>query len=160
VPLIKALFSWKHKSSVGITTWLGTSYNNAKTNISESQLYLAAILADVTRTSNAGMAPIHFLPHSCLLPIPQGLCAHTHAIPLLDDHTLTLFFLAIFSLIAFLSICTIFACWTPSSPPLCPLHLTSTHPIISWTPYLTIGPWCCHPLPLLHPWSVTHSPLP
>jgi predicted phosphohydrolase len=42
----KALFSWKHKSSVGITTWLGTSYNNAKTSISESQLYLAAILAE------------------------------------------------------------------------------------------------------------------
>jgi len=87
------------------------------------------------------MAPIHFLPCSCLLSIPQGLCAHTHAIPLLVDCTLALPFLVIFPLMSFLPICTISACQIPGSPPLCPFHSIGAHPIIFWIPYFTIGRW-------------------
>jgi len=105
------------------------------------------------------MAPIHFLPPPRLLPIPWGLRAHTHAIPILVDRTLTLPLLAIFPLIIFPLACTIFAHRIPGSLPLCPFHHTSTHPIILWTPYLTIGPWRCHPLPLPHSWSVTQFPV-
>jgi len=43
--------------------------------------------------------------------------------------------------------------------PLCAFHFTGTHPVISWAPYLTIGPWHCHPIPLLHPQLVTQSPV-
>jgi hypothetical protein len=105
------------------------------------------------------MAPIHFLPCSRLLSIPWGLCTHTYAIPLLVDCPLALPFLVIFSLIAFLLICTISACRIPGLLPLCPFHFTSTHPNISWAPYLTIGPWYHHPLPLPHPQSVTQPPI-
>jgi hypothetical protein len=113
--------------------------------------------AFVTRTSNAGMAPIHFPSCSCLLPIPWRLHTHTHAIPLLADCTLALPFLVIFPLIIFLSTCTISAHWISSWLTLCPFHLTGTHPIISWTPYPTIGLWHHHPLP--HPRVVTQFPI-
>jgi len=96
-----------------------------------------------------------FLSHC----IPRGLRAHTHAIPILADRTLSLPLLVIFPLITFLSLCTISARRISGSPPLCPFHPTSTHPIISWTPYLTIGPWCHHPLPLPHSRLVTQSPV-
>jgi hypothetical protein len=78
------------------------------------------------------MAPIHFPPRPRFLPIPGRLRAHTHAIPILADCTLPLPLLVIFSLIDFLLTCTMFACWIPGSLPLCPFHLTGTHPIISW----------------------------
>jgi len=123
-------------------------------------IWLCACLPFVTRTSIAGMAPIHFLPRSCLLPIPWGLCTHTHAMLFLVDHTLTLPFLVIFPLIIFLLTCTISACQISGSLPLCSFHLTGTHLIISWTPFLTISPWHRHPLPLSHSQSVTQSLLP
>jgi len=103
----------------------------------------------VTRTSHAGMAPIHFPSRSHLLPIPWGLWVHTHAIPLLVDCTLALPFLVIFPLTIFLSTCTISAHWISGLLTLCPFHFTGTHPIIPWTPYPTIGLWRCHPLPHL-----------
>jgi len=61
-----------------------------------------ALTLAVTRTSDAGMAPIHFPSHSRPLPLSRGLRMHTHAIPLLVDRTLSLSFLVIFPLIAFL----------------------------------------------------------
>jgi len=112
-------------------------------------------MTSVTRISTAGMAPIYFLPCSRVLLVSWGLCAHTYAIPLLVNHTLALSFLVISSLITFLSACTISTCQIPGSPTLCPLHFTGTYPIISWTPYLAISLWCCHPS--LHPQVVTQS---
>jgi hypothetical protein len=113
----------------------------------------------VTRTPASGVAPIHFPSRPRFLPIPGRLRAHTHAIPILADRTLPLPLLVIFPLIAFLLTCTIFAPRIPSSHPLCPFHLTGTHPIISWTPYLTIGPRRHHPLPLPNPRLMTRSPV-
>jgi len=97
------------------------------------------------------MAPIHFLPCSCLLPLSRRLCTHTHAIPILADHILPLPLLVVFSLTIFFHLpCIIFAHRISSSPPPPPMpsHSTGTHLIISWTPYLTIGPRCCHPFAL------------
>jgi len=99
----------------------------------------------VTRTSVVGLAPIHFLPCPRLLPIPGGLCAHTHAIPILVDRTLSLPLLVIFSLITFSFTCTISARRILSLFPLCPFHSTGTHPIITLNPL----PYC---------WSMTSSP--
>jgi hypothetical protein len=104
------------------------------------------------------VAPIHFPTHSRHLPLPQGLCMHTHAIPLLADRALALPFLVIFPLIVFLLICTIFARRVPGLCPSCPFHFTSAHLIISWTPYLAISPWHCHPLPLPYFQLVTQFP--
>jgi hypothetical protein len=84
----------------------------------------------VTRTSASSVAPIHFPSRSRLLSIPGRLRAHTHAIPILADRTLPLPLLVIFPLITFSLSCTIFARRTPGSRPLCPFHLTGTHPII------------------------------
>jgi hypothetical protein len=87
-------------------------------------------LVFVTRTSVVGLAPIHFLPRSRLLPIPGGLRTHTHAIPILADRTLSLSLLVIFPLITSSFACTISARRILSSFPLCPFHSTGTHPII------------------------------
>jgi hypothetical protein len=89
----------------------------------QQQIYKYILyLMFVTRTSVVGVAPIHFLPRSCLLPIPGGLCAHTHAIPILVDCTLSLPLLVIFSLIAFPLTCAISACWILGLFLLCPFH--------------------------------------
>jgi hypothetical protein len=85
---------------------------------------------NVTRTSASGVAPIHFPSRPRFLPIPGRLRAHTHAIPILVDRTLPLSLLVIFSLIVFPLTCTIFARRIPGLFPLCPFHLTGTHPII------------------------------
>jgi len=53
----------------------------------------------VTRTSACSVAPIHFPSRPRFLPIPRGLCMHTHAIPILVDCTLSLPILVVFLLI-------------------------------------------------------------
>jgi len=55
--------------------------------------------SSVTRTSTSSMAPIHFPSRPHFLPIPGGLRAHTHAIPILVDRTLSLPILVVFPLI-------------------------------------------------------------
>jgi hypothetical protein len=115
-------------------------------------------MVHVTRTSDTGVAPICFPSHSRLPPIPRGLRAHTHAIPLLVDHTLALPFLVIFPLIIFLSTCTISArqissslLYAPSTLPVPillypePLTLLLVYDIATLYPY--------------HPRSVTQFPL-
>jgi hypothetical protein len=112
-------------------------------------VFIESCLGSVTRTSVVGLAPIYFLPCPRLLPIPRGLCVHTHAIPILVDCTLSLSLLVIFSLIAFSFTCTISAHWILSSFPLCPFYSPGTHPIMYiLNPYLTIGSWCHHPFTL------------
>jgi hypothetical protein len=103
------------------------------------------------------MAPIHFPSCPRSLPLPWGLHAHTHALSLLAGCTFPLPLLVILLLII---LHLYYICLPdPWLVPLCPFHFTSTHPIISWALYLTIGPWCCHPIPLLHPQLVTQSPV-
>jgi len=85
----------------------------------------------VTRTSTAGVAPIHFPSHPHLLPLPRGLHMHIHALSLLAGRTLILSFLVIFPLIGLLLICTISTCWTPGSLLYAPFHSTGTYFIIS-----------------------------
>jgi hypothetical protein len=100
----------------------------------------------VTRTSFPGVAPIHFSPHSRLLPIPGRLRAHTHATPILADRTLPLPLLVVFPLITF-PLSLYYIC-SPDSrlDPLCPSHSTGINPIISRAPL----PYCR---------SMTSSPL-
>jgi hypothetical protein len=98
------------------------------------------------------MAPIHFPSRPRLLPIPGRLRAHTHAIPILVDHTLPIPLLVILSLIAFPLTCTIFACWIPARFPYAlsilpvpillypePHTLLSAHDVITPYPYRILG---------------------
>jgi hypothetical protein len=94
------------------------------------------------------MAPIHFPARSRLLPLSWGLCTHTHALSLLAGHPFPLPFLVTFPLIVSLFTCTISARRISGLLSLCPFHFTGTHPIISWTPYLTISLWRHHPFTL------------
>jgi hypothetical protein len=101
---------------------------------------------NVTRTSIVGLAPIHFLPHSHLLPVPGGLHVHTHAIPILADHTLSLPLLVILPLIMssfhLYYICSL----DPRLIPPMPL------PLYQYPSYYTLNP-------LPYYWSITLSPL-
>jgi len=76
----------------------------------------------VTRTSAAGMAPIHFPPHPCLLPLPRRLLVHLHALPLLAGHPFPLSALVIFPIIPCLG-CTISAHQISPACNLCPFPL-------------------------------------
>jgi len=114
----------------------------------------------VTRTPTIGMAPIHFSPHPHLLPLPQQLLMHIHALPLLAGHTFSLSFLAIFPLIGSLSICTRSTHWASGLHPFAPFPPYSYHPNIFWTPYPYHIPsgWLSPLLPLPYSWSVTQFP--
>jgi hypothetical protein len=73
---------------------------------------------------------------------------------LLQEHPLL-----VWPIFIFLLILTFICLPDPQLIPLCPFQFTSAHPIISWTPYPTISPWCHCPIPLLHSWLVTQSPV-
>jgi hypothetical protein len=93
------------------------------------------------------MAPIHFPPCPCLLPLPGWLLAHIHAIPFLAGYPFPLPVLVIFPLIvSFLIVLYLLI----GSPPcnLCFFPLYQYHPNIPWTPHHCIGPWHHHPLTL------------
>jgi len=57
------------------------------------------------------VAPIHFLPHPHLLPLPRRLLTYLHAIPCLAGYPFPLSVLVIFPLIVYFPGCTISACW-------------------------------------------------
>jgi len=102
--------------------------------------YLHWDVTYVTRTSTSSMAPIHFpsCPHS--LPIPGGLHAHTHAIPILVDCTLSLPILVVFPLITpFTSLHYICSPDPRFASPM-PSRSTGTILIISRALYLTVSP--------------------
>jgi hypothetical protein len=109
------------------------------TKMNELADFILRNRGNVTRTSIPGVAPIHFPPHSRLLPIPRRLCVHTHAIPILADCTLPLPLSVVLSLITFPSPLYYICSPDPRLAPLCPSHSTSTNLIISRALYLTVG---------------------
>jgi len=111
----------------------------------------------VTRTSTAGVAPIHFPPHSHLLPLSGWLLTYIHALPFLAGYTFSLSVLPIFSLIGFILKCPISAHQIFDSQPMPPSTLL-VPPYCSLKSLTTLLVYdIVTPLPLLYPQLVTQS---